>query len=74
VVNSNSALPIGTVTGTLAANLTDTGGTVSLTGGSLNLSDAASGTLSQPQPPLGADCNIPAGSVIGSVAMQASVE
>jgi hypothetical protein len=74
VVNSNNNLPIGTVTGNLAANLTDTGGTVSLGGGSLNLSDAAAGTLSQSQPPLGADCPIPAGSKIGAVAMTASVE
>ena len=73
VVNSNSSLPIGTVTGTLAANLTDSGGTVSLSGGSLNLSDAAAGTLSQAMPPLGADCPIPAGSKIGSVAMTANV-
>ncbi len=74
VVNANNALPIGTVTGTLAANLTDTGGTVSLSGGSLNLSEAASGTLSQPNPPLGADCQIPPGSKIGAVAMTANVE
>ena len=74
VVNSNNNLPIGTVTGNLAATLTDTGGTVNLTDGSLNLSDAASGTLSQSQPPLGADCPIPAGSKIGSVAMTANVE
>ena len=74
VVNANNALPIGTVTGTLAANLTDTGGVVSLSGGSLNLSEAASGTLSSPNPPLGADCNIPPGSKIGAVAMTANVE
>jgi hypothetical protein len=74
VVNANNALPIGTVTGTLAANLTDTGGVVSLSGGSLNLSDAASGTLSQSQPPLGADCPIPPGSKIGAVNMTAQVE
>jgi hypothetical protein len=71
---SNSSLPIGTVTGNLSATLTDTGGTVNLTSGSLNLSDAASGTLSQSQPPLGADCNIPAGSKIGAVNMTANVE
>ena len=74
VVNSNNNLPIGTVTGNLAATLTDTGGTVNLTNGSLNLSDAAAGTLSQSQPPLGADCPIPAGSKIGAVTMTANVE
>jgi hypothetical protein len=74
VVKANSALPIGTVTGALVAALTDTGGSVSLNGGSLNLSDAASGTLSQSAPPLGADCPIPAGSKIGAINMTAQVE
>jgi hypothetical protein len=74
VVNANNNLPIGTVTGTPVATLTDTGGSVSLQGGSLNLSDAASGTLSQSAPPLGADCPIPAGSKIGAINMTAQVE
>jgi hypothetical protein len=74
VVNSNNNLPIGTVTGDLVATLTDTGGSVALNNGSLNLSDAAAGTLSQAAPPLGADCPIPAGSKIGSIAMSAQVE
>jgi hypothetical protein len=74
VVNANNNLPIGTVTGTLVPNLTDTGGSVSITGGSLNLSDAASGTLSQSAPPLGADCPIPSGSKIGAINMVAQVE
>lgn len=74
VVNANNSLPIGTVTGTPVATLTDTGGTVSLNGGTLNLSDAASGTLSQSAPPLGADCPIPAGSKIGAINMNAQVE
>jgi hypothetical protein len=67
VTNSNNNLPIGTVTGTLEKNLTAEAGTVTLSNGALNLSDAASGTLSQNQPPLGADCPIPAGSKIGSL-------
>jgi hypothetical protein len=74
VVNSNNNLPIGTVVGTPVAALTDTGGSVSLTNGSLNLSDAAAGTLSQAAPPLGADCPIPAGSKIGAINMTANVE
>ena len=74
VVNANNNLPIGTVTGTPVGTLTDTGGSVSLTGGTLVLSDAASGTLSQSAPPLGADCPIPAGSKIGAINMSAQVE
>ena len=74
VVNANNNLPIGTVTGTPVATLTDTGGSVSLQNGSLNLSDPASGTLSQKEPPLGADCPIPAGSKIGAINMTAQVE
>jgi hypothetical protein len=74
VVNANNSLPIGTVSGTPTANLTDTGGSVSLTGGTLNLSDTAAGTLSQSAPPLGADCPIPAGSKIGAINMTANVE
>ncbi len=74
VVNANNSLPIGTVSGTPTATLTDTGGSVALSGGSLNLSDTAAGTLAQKDPPLGADCPIPAGSKIGSVNMTAQVE
>lgn len=74
VVRANNNLPIGTVVGTLVATLTDTGGSVALNNGSLNLSDAASGTLSQTAPPLGADCPIPAGSKIGAINMSAQVE
>ena len=73
VVNSNNNLPIGTVTGDLSKTLTEEGGSVTLSNGSLNLSDAASGTLSQSAPPLGADCPIPAGSKIGAVNMTAAV-
>jgi hypothetical protein len=73
VVNSNNNLPIGTVTGDLTKTLTAEGGTVNLANGSLNLSDAAAGTLSQAAPPLGANCQIPAGSKIGAVNMTATV-
>lgn len=67
VTNSNNNLPIGSVTGSLDKNLTAEAGTVTLSNGALNLSDAAAGTLSQAAPPLGADCQIPAGSKIGSL-------
>jgi hypothetical protein len=74
IVNANGKLPIGTVVGTPVATLTDTGGSVALNNGSLNLSESASGTLSQAAPPLGADCPIPAGSKIGAINMTANVE
>jgi hypothetical protein len=73
IKNINTSAPIGTVTGTVTATLTDGAGTVSLAGGQLVLSDTASGNLSQAAPPLGADCNIPSGSKIGAVSMTAQV-
>jgi hypothetical protein len=73
IVNANNlSTNIGSVTGTPAATLTDGPGSVALTG-ELLLSEAASGTLSQNAPPLGADCPIPAGSKIGSIVMDARV-
>lgn len=73
IVNANNlSTNIGDVTGTPTATLTDTAGTVTLSG-DLVLSTAASGTLSQAAPPLGADCPIPAGSKIGAVTMTADV-
>lgn len=73
IVNANNlSTNIGDVTGTPAKTLTDTVGTVTLSG-DLVLSQAASGTLSSNQAPLGADCAIPAGSKIGAVSMTANV-
>lgn len=74
VKNLNNAISIGTVTGTLAATLTDTGGSVALSNGSLNLSALASGNLSSNVPPNGADCPIPEGSKIGAVSSVINVE
>ena len=73
IVNANNlSTNIGSVTGTPVATLTDGPGSVALSG-ELLLSDAASGTLSQNAPPLGADCPIPAGSKIGAITMDARV-
>ena len=73
IVNANNlATTIGSVTGTPVAQLTDSAGGVTLSG-ELLLSEQASGTLSQAQPPLGADCPIPPGSKIGAVTMTANV-
>jgi hypothetical protein len=70
---SNNNLPAGEVTGTLARNLTDTGGSISLTGGTIKLSDAARGALAQKRDPniqgpqLGADCTeLPSPAFIGT--------
>jgi hypothetical protein len=74
VLRSNNVLEIGTVEPPIpTAELRDTGGTVSLTG-DLVLSATAAGTLAQKEPPLGADCPIPAGSKIGRATMTANVE
>jgi hypothetical protein len=73
IVNANNlSTNIGSVTGTPTKTLTDGPGKVALTG-ELLLSEAASGTLSQKAPPLGADCPIPPGSKIGSIVMDADV-
>jgi len=72
VKNISNRSPTGNVTGTIVNNLTATGGTVTLQG-ELVLLDAASVLLSSNQPPLGADCPIPAGSKIGAVSMTANV-
>ena len=77
IVNLNNSVDIGDVTGVPSATLTDGSGTVTLNG-ELVLSEQASGTLSQKSPPppapqVGADCPIPPGSKIGSVALQADV-
>jgi hypothetical protein len=72
VKNLNLRSPTGTVTGTLVPQLNEGGGTVSLSG-DLVLSDAAALLLSSKDPPIGADCPIPAGSKIGRVSMSANV-
>jgi hypothetical protein len=72
IVNVNLSTNIGDVTGTAVATLTDTAGTVALSG-ELVLSATASGTLQSADPPLGANCPIPAGSKIGAVSMSANV-
>ena len=72
VKNLNLRSPTGTVTGSLVPQLTDAGGTLQLNG-DLVLSDAAAILLSSKDPPIGADCAIPAGSKIGRVTMSANV-
>jgi hypothetical protein len=72
VVNLTNTAPIGTVSGTIATDLTDAGGTVSIANGSLNLSPAAATLLSGKDAPLGADCQIDAGTQIGSFTLSAN--
>ena len=78
IVNANNlSTNIGTVTGTPVATLTDGPGSVALSG-DLVLSEAAASTLATksgppPQPQVGADCPIPAGSKIGAITMDARV-
>ena len=72
VKNLTRRSPVGDVTGTLTTQLNDTGGTLQLNG-DLVLSEAAAILLSSKDPPIGADCPIPAGSKIGAVQMTANV-
>jgi hypothetical protein len=74
IVNANRAGDIGTVEGVRQANLQPEGGSVSINSGSLVLAPAASATLGTKDPPLGADCPIPAGSKIGAIFMSAQVQ
>ena len=73
VVNLNLPSPIGTVTGSVVpTNMSDTGGSLQLVG-DLVLSETSSTLLASKDPPIGADCPIPAGSKIGAVSMNATV-
>jgi hypothetical protein len=73
VKNIDNTSAVGSVSATFATNLTDAGGTLSLTNGSLNLSPVAALLLSGKDAPLGADCQIDAGTQIGSFTLNANV-